>query len=72
MEQLEPKLGMLALVAGSLFKDVGDLDIAVLLSLGCIIGVLVGSLRLSCEGGHQIGLGTGTFQIFAHKIIPPN
>ena len=36
MEELEPKLGVFLFVLGGLFKQIGDLDVAILLGLGGI------------------------------------
>ena len=71
-QQLEPDLGMLLLVVGGLLKDLGDLDIAVLLGLGSKIGVLVAGLRLAGKSGPQVGLGLSTLQLRIHhdKFLP--
>ena len=65
-QQLEPDLGMLLLVVGSLLKDLGDLDIAVLLGLGSKIAVLVAGLRFTGESGPQVGLGLSALQLRIH------
>ena len=63
LEVLEPKLGMLALVAGSLGEDVGNADVAVLLGLRGKIGLLVGGHRLSGKGGLKVLLGLRALEI---------
>ena len=68
-QQLEPDLGMLLLVVGGLLKDLGDLDIAVLLGLGSKIAVLVAGL------GHQVAnllvghLGTSCLANILHHAV---
>ena len=64
VEELEPDLGVLLLVVGSLLEDVGDLHVAVLLGLAGVVGVLVPGLGLPGESGHQVGLGLGAFQFW--------
>ena len=69
MEQLEPDLSMLFLVAGGLLEDVGDLVVAFLLGGGSIVGILVAGLGFTGKSGHQIGFGLGTFQIHKNLLL---
>ena len=69
MEILEPDLGVFLLVVGGLLENRGDLLKAVLLGLGCIVGVLVSCLRLSGKGCHQVGFGSASFQF--HDLYLP-
>ena len=69
LEVLEPKLGMLALVAGRLGEDLGDADVAVLLGLRGKIGVLVGGHRLSGKGGLKVLLGLRALEIHDSSSI---
>ena len=66
VQQLEPDLGVLLFVIGSFLKKIADLDVAFLLGLGGIILILGVGLALTGECGHQIGLGLGPLQTFAH------
>ena len=63
VQEFEPQLGVFLLVARRLFKDVRDLDVAVLLCLGCVILVLDARLRFAGECSHQVGFGFAAFQI---------
>ena len=64
MEQLEPQLGMLLFVAGSLFKNRGDLVVAVLLRGGGIVAILRGSLGFAGKCGLEVRFGFGSFEFF--------
>ena len=70
VEVLEPELGVLALVAGGLREDVGDLDVALLLGGLGVVAVLHGSLRLAGKGGLEVLLGLGLVEINSH-VVPP-
>ena len=70
VQVLKPELCMLALVARGLGKDVGDLDEALLLCLACIIGVLVGRLRLTGKGGLEVLLRLRISKINSHESAP--
>ena len=63
-EVLEPDLGVFLFIIGRLFKDLGDLDIAVFLGLGSKVGVLVAGLGFTGEGLLEVLLGLGSFQFF--------
>ena len=69
VERLEPKLGVLLFVAGSLFKDRRDLIVAFLLRSGGIVGILDRSLGFACKCSLQIRFGLGAFE-FLHGVSP--
>ncbi len=56
---LEPQLGVLLLVLGSLQEEGGNLLIAVLLGHGGVVGVLVAGHRLTGKGCLEVFLGAG-------------
>src|SRR5699024_734548 len=68
VQQLEPDLGVLLLVARGLGEHGGQLVVAFLLGLGGIVAVLGVSLALPGKGGHQIGFSLGTFQLHGHYL----
>ena len=57
MQELEPDLRVLLLVVCGFGEKLGNLLVAVLLRLRCVIGVLVSRLRLAGKGGHQVRFG---------------
>ena len=69
VQQLEPNLSVLLLVGGSLLKNLGDLDIAVLLGLGGKVGVLVAGLGLAGKCGPQIGFGLASLQFRQNFVL---
>ena len=69
VQVLEPELGMLALVARGLGKDLRDLDVAFLLGLAREVGVLVGGLRLAGKRGLKVLLGLRTLKIYCHATL---
>ena len=63
MQILKPQLSMLGLVARGLGKDIRDLNVAVLLGLGCIVAILGMRLRLAGKSGLEVLLGLGILKI---------
>ena len=63
VQVLEPDLGVFFLVGSGLLEDLGDLHVAVLLSLGGVEGVLVAGHGLSGECFQEVLLGFGSFQV---------
>jgi len=70
MQQLEPQLGVLLLVAGSLGEDACDLLIPVLLGAGGLVRILGLALGFTGKRGHQVFFGLRAFQIHNHKLLP--
>ena len=69
MQPLEPEFGVLLLVIGSLVKDFGYLNVAVLARLGRVKGIFVAGLAFSCKGGHEISLGFAPFEFHLNSIL---
>ena len=57
LEELEEPLGMFPFLIGRFLEDGLDLHVALLLRLGCEVGVAVAGLRFSGKSGQQVLLG---------------
>jgi len=69
MEVLEPDFSVFFLVGGGLFEDLGDLDVAVLLGLGGVEGVLVTGHGLPGECLQEVLFGLGSFQVHIDVLL---
>ena len=71
VEILEPKFSVNALVARSLGEDVGNLLLTLFCSLGSIVAVLVGSLRLTSKSCLEVLLCLRILKIYCHFFSSP-
>ena len=62
LQELEPELGVLFFVVGSLLEESRNLLIAVLFGAGGVVGVLVPGFRFPGERRHQIFFGLAAFE----------
>ena len=69
VEVFEPDFGVLFFVGGGFFEDLGDLDVAVLLGLGSVVGVLVAGLGFASEGFQEVLFGFGSFEIHISVVL---
>ena len=69
VQGLEPHLGVLLLVGGSLLKDGSQLLIAFLLGHTGEEGVLVAGLALACKCFPQVLFGLGTLEFHIHALL---
>ena len=63
VQVFEPYLGVFLLIVGGFFKDLGNLDVAVLLGLGGVIRVLVAGHGLPGEGFEEVLFCFGSFEV---------
>ena len=61
-EEFEETLGVFLLLAGGLFEDSCDLDVALFFGLSGKVGVAVSSLGFSCESGEEVLFRLGSFK----------
>ena len=69
IQQLEPDLSMLFFIIGGFFKDIGNLDVAILARLGGKIGILVAGFAFAGKCSAEILFGLASLEF--HDSIPP-